>query len=64
MVERPWTDPLPPAHPVPYGRPRQPDGDRVPHRPRPPVRASWYERVRVIAVLAVAVLAVVIGALR
>lgn len=35
MVERPHTGPLPPAHPIPYGRPPHPDGDTIPCPPAP-----------------------------
>ena len=35
MRERSEDGPLPPAYPVPGGRPPQPDGDRVPLPPRP-----------------------------
>ncbi|MEW2474583.1 hypothetical protein AB0875_12410 [Micromonospora gifhornensis] len=37
MDERPHTGPLPPARPVPYGRPPHPDGDRYPCPPATPL---------------------------
>jgi hypothetical protein len=40
VVERPTDEPLPPARPVPYGSPRQPDGQGVP-QPSPPDVPRW-----------------------
>lgn len=52
----------PHRHTWPGGR--CPDGQDVPEPARPAPAASWYERARVVAVLLLALVAAVVGALR
>jgi hypothetical protein len=59
MRERPHDGPLPAAHPVPDGRPPQPDGDRVPGPTRParaPVSRRQYAYGATIAVVVLVLL--------
>ncbi|MDG4818483.1 hypothetical protein O7628_23645 [Micromonospora sp. WMMD956] len=59
MRERPHDGPLPVAHPMPGGRPPQPDGDRVPGPPRPtraPLRLRQYAYGATIAVVVLVLL--------
>ncbi|MFG1799623.1 hypothetical protein ACGFI4_05525 [Micromonospora carbonacea] len=59
MRERPHDGPLPAAHPMPDGRPPQPDGDRVPGPPRParaPISRRQYAYGATIAVVVLVLL--------
>lgn len=66
MVERPNTGPPHCAHPAAGGPPPLPDGDTVPHPPRPPdapalTRRQWLTGWVCVGLV---LLAVVIGVLR
>ncbi|MFI6266179.1 hypothetical protein [Micromonospora sp. NPDC051006] len=65
MVERYQGEPLPPAHPVPGGRPPLPDGLGIPQPPAP-LPPSALRRALLLAALVVAVVlaVVVIGLTR
>ncbi|MFI2664663.1 hypothetical protein [Micromonospora carbonacea] len=59
MRERPHDGPLPAAHPMPGGRPPQPDGDRVPcpaRLARAPVSRRQYAYGATIAVVVLVLL--------
>ncbi|WP_341720175.1 hypothetical protein QQG74_10890 [Micromonospora sp. FIMYZ51] len=65
MNERPYDGPLPPAYPVPGGRPRHPDGDRVPMPPHPG-RAAFTRRryAHGVGAALLVLLLILVGALR
>lgn len=61
----PLADPHPTVRPVPGGRPPHPDGDTIPHPPRPAAPpATRRQQAYAVLVVALVAAAVLIGVLR